>query len=418
MKKYDLIVAGGGLAGTFASVAAARRGVKTLLLERSGALGGAANVNYVLPFMPYKMTRKNGERVLLNRGLFAEMLERLKNSGGDGAGELYFNEEILKTVLDDMTDLPNLDVLFHSTVTDASTDGRKVRSVEYVNVNGKNTVCADCFIDATGDAYLARAANCDFDIGREDDWKCQPMTLCFRMNNVDVGLFFKELRELDALWARKRKAGELLNPRENLLPFRHTCPGVLHLNSTRVLLSPTDPEERSRAERIARKQMIELFRFLKENSVACKDAALLSSAYEIGVRESYRLDGEYRITARDLIECRKFDDAVAAGNYEIDIHSPDGGGTRIVPIPSGEFYTVPFRACIPKKYDNLLVAGRCICSTHEAQAAYRIMPICACMGQGVGIAAALMLESKTAARDLSADTLSGALSAEDLIEKY
>ncbi len=423
MKHYQVIVIGGGFSGAMAAMSAAREGLSVLLVEKTGALGGAAVVNYVLPFMNYHL-QKEGQRIRLNRGLFGEFIDRLiayqKEEGTKedviyGAG--YYNEEYLKLVLDDMTDAYGVDVLFHSTLVDTQTEDGRILSCRVANIEGLQTLCADYFIDATGDAQLAMLSGCPYHVGRDTDQKCQPMTLCFRMGKVDMNKWWSERHAAIALWKEKLAAGELLNPREDILTFRHTTPDVLHLNSTRVLLSTVDALEKSKAEKVARRQMLELFRFLRANTESCKNATLLSSAMEIGVRESRMIDGLYSITTEDIVECRKFEDAIATGNYEIDIHSPDGSGTHHVPVPVGDFYTIPYRALIPKGKDNLLVVGRCISSNHDAQAAYRIMPIVACIGEGAGIALSLIAKDKAPTYTVSTPALQVALDKYDLIEK-
>lgn len=420
MKKYDVIVCGGGFAGSMAAIAAAREGLTVLLLEKSGALGGAAHLNQVNPFMTtYEHKPVNG----VIPGLFAAFSRKLMDCGGslsiDGPLTLYFNEEYVKIVLDEMTDLPGLTVLFHSTVIGAVTDGRKLTAVEYLNVAGRETAFADYFIDASGDALLCRLAGAGTRLGRQNDHKCQPMTLCFRMGNVDTDRFWQEdYEKMNRLWKERQAKGELMNPRENILAFPHIIPGILHLNTTRLLLSPADPEEKSRAEKLGRKQMLEMYDFLRKNAPSCKEATLLTSASEIGVRESYMIDGEYTITEEDLLSCTKFPDAIATGSYGVDIHSPDGSGTRMRAIPHGEFYTIPYRATVSRDFDNLLAAGRCLSSTHEAQSAYRVMPIVAAIGEGVGIAVSLLFKNHLAARDLPVRLLRSAIDRYDLIEGY
>ena len=112
------------------------------------------------------------------------------------------------------------------------------------------------------------------------------------------------------------------------------------------------------------------------------------TAPQIGVRESRKIEGEYVLTGDDLVSCVKFEDSIAAGNYDIDIHNPEGGGTSHYYFKDGEYYTIPYRCLIPKGGKNLLVAGRCVSATHEAQASVRIMPIVCCIGEAAGTAAA------------------------------
>ena len=154
-------------------------------------------------------------------------------------------------------------------------------------------------------------------------------------------------------------------------------------------MNPTDPFDVTEAEFAAREQVFELFDLLKASFSSMKDADLIMTAAGIGVRESRMIEGEHILTANDLKECTKFPDSVARGNYDIDIHNPEGTGTSHYYFAPGEYYTIPYRSLTVKDADNLLVAGRCISADHEAQASIRIMPICASTGEAAGIAASL-----------------------------
>ena len=210
------------------------------------------------------------------------------------------------------------------------------------------------------------------------------------MSGVDLDLFTEERPRLQELYKEKQAKGEIKNPRENILVFFGVGEDVLHFNTTRVvMLDPTNPFDVSKAEVIARKQIHELIVFLKENSSAFNESALISVSVNIGVRESRKLKGVHVLTGDELIKCTRFDDSIALGNYDIDIHSPTGTGTSHRYFADGEYYTIPYRSLLPKEYDNLLVAGRCISATHEAQASVRIMPICCCMGEAAGTAVAI-----------------------------
>lgn len=413
---YSFIVVGGGFTGCAAAIAAARAGVKTLLIEKFGALGGAPCTCYVNPFMGFTVKKADGSSYVINRGLFLEMFDRLKKMGGIRDNSTTFNEEYLKIMLDEMCEEAGVDVLFHAYLHHAEVADDRVTAITVSTVEGDLRFTADYFLDSTGDAMLCELAGAPYHVGREEDQKCQPMTLCFRMANVDRDNFWRERPELNRIYKEEQAAGKILNPREDILNFSHTSDGVLHLNSTRVIgLSPVNAMERSKAEVIARKQMLELFLFLKKHAKTCENATLLSSASEIGVRESRMIDGLYTITADDIVSCKKFEDAIAVGNYEIDIHSPDGTGTTHVRIPDGQYYTLPYRALLPKKFENLIVAGRCISSTHEAQASYRIMPICAVMGHAAGLAVVQAIEEHCALPAISIASLHKKMDQADLL---
>lgn len=394
MDKYNLIVAGGGFTGAAAAISAGRKGLKVLLVEKSGSLGGAMSNNLVYPFMKYWTKYEDVKiRKFLSRGLFEEMCERHEDNVWKDT-DRNFNSEYFKLLLDEMTEEAGVDVLFHAVVCDVEKEDREIKAVEVATKCGKLKLEADFYVDATGDGDLFSLAGCDFQLGRDLDGFCQPMTTCFRVGGVDIPLFRSEIPELQKLYAEAQKSGEITNPRENLLVFFHTAEGVVHFNTTRVIkLDPTNPFDVSKAEKTARKQIDELMHFLKKNSVAFKNSTVINIASEIGVRESRKLKGEYILTAEDLIACTMFEDSIALGNYDIDIHNPAGTGTSHRYFGSGEFYSIPYRSLLPKEFDNLLVAGRCASATHEAQASIRIMPICCCMGEAAGVACAVAADS-------------------------
>ena len=150
----------------------------------------------------------------------------------------------------------------------------------------------------------------------------------------------------------------------------------------------------------ARKQIHELYVFLKEKSKAFEKASICATAISIGVRESCKLVGEHVLTVEELKNCTRFPDAIALGNYDVDIHNPEGAGTSHYYFPDGANYTIPYSSFLPKELDNLLVAGRCLSATHEAQASVRIMPICATMGQAAGTAVAVAKQTSSNVHDV------------------
>ena len=269
---------------------------------------------------------------------------------------------------------------------------------------------ADYFVDASGDAQLAYFAGCPTVLGREPDSLCQPMTLCFRVGNVDVEKFYAGREKLNKAHQRSLQAGELINPRENILVFRTPINNVLHFNTTRVVKkNPTSPLEVTEAEVIARRQVYEIYEFMKKHADGFEDSFLMMTAAEIGVRESRMIVGDYILNEQDCRNCVKFEDAVAACNYDIDIHNPEGTGTSHYYFPKGEYYTIPYRALIPKGVENLLVAGRCISSDHGAQASYRIMPVVCCIGEAAGTAIGLASKNKIPVRKIDVGELQNIL---------
>lgn len=420
MKKYDLIVAGGGFAGTAAAIEAARSGLSVLLIEQSNCLGGAASNCLVNPFMGW-MTKLNGADVELCRGIFAEIRSNLKEFGKatDRALEgIIFNEEYLKFILLEMTEKAGVELLLRSYITETKCVDGTVKSVTVANKSGYMEFCADYFIDATGDADLIYLSDFETKLGREGDNLCQPMTLCFRVANVDIEKFSEERGQIHDLYNKYKEEGKIKNPREDILAFRLLVEGIIHFNSTRIVkLDPTNAFDITKAEVEARKQVFELFSFLKENFESFKNAHILSTAANIGVRESRMICGEHTLNETELKECTRFPDAIAYGNYDIDIHNPEGSGTSHYYFGDGEFYTIPYRSLIPKGAKNILAAGRCISATHEAQASIRIMPIVCCIGQAAGAAAAVAFKEKKAVNDINVDVLRDKLYEEDALNK-
>ena len=399
MKKYDVIVIGGGFAGVAAAIAAAREGSKVLIIEKGNSFGGAAVNSLVNPFMP-NSTKVNGKIIEFSQGLFTIIWDKLKERRAMSG--LSFLEEELKQILNEMLIEANVDILFHAFIYAVEKEENKIKSISAVTKGGTIKCEADYFIDATGDAMVAYLSGCQTLMGREKDNLCQPMTLCFRLGNVDVNKFFASKPRLDVEYKKAFERGELINPRENILVFTTPISNVLHFNTTRVVkMNPTDAEETTKAEIIARKQVFEVYEFMKKHADGLENSFLMATASEIGVRESRKIVGEYVLTQDDCKNCVKFDDAIAACNYDIDIHNPEGSGTSHYYFPEGEFYTIPYRSLIPKNADNLLVAGRCISSDHEAQASYRIMPTVCTIGEAAGTAIGLAVKSKTIVKNVN-----------------
>jgi hypothetical protein len=414
---FNIIVVGGGFAGTASAVAAARQGKSVLLIEKYNCLGGAAAYNLVSPFMPYwTYSVENNEKVLLSKGLFSEILRRLEEMNGLRHDKMCFDAEILKYIFMKMAIESGVRLLFQTVVTGVKKEGSRIVSITASNVGGEQDFFADCFIDATGDANVAFQADCPYALGRESDRLCQPMTLCFRLGNVKTdghnGIETEKGRDgegprrgepcdasrIDALYRAHQKSGKIKNPREDVLFFRTLADNIYHFNTTRVVKrNPTDAFDVTRAEIEAREQVFEIYHFLKENFKEFKDSILLTTGIQIGVRESRKIIGEYVLTKEDILRCTRFEDSIAVCNYDIDIHSPDGSGTSHHFFNAGEYYTIPYRCLVPKNADNLLVAGRCISATHDAQASLRIMPTCCTLGEAAGVAAALFADAKKGA---------------------
>ena len=405
ISEHDVIVAGGGTAGIAAAVAAARNGADTILVERYGFLGGTMTAGLVNPFMTFHAGK---EQII--KGIFQEIIDRLKDTGGYDEKTKAFDSEIMKLVLDQMIKEADVKLLLHTYITDALvTKENIIKGIEAYNKSGRQVVLGKVIIDATGDGDVAVMAGAPYEKGREEDGLTQPMTLNFRMGGVDVERM-PSREKINKLFDEAKAKGEIKIPRENVLYFPTTRRGEIHFNTTRIVkVDGTKADDLTYAEIEGRRQMAELIKFLKEKVPGFENAYLLMSAVQVGVRETRRIIGEYVLTGEDVIKARKFSDVIARGSYPIDIHSPTGEGTVIKKLPPGESYDIPYRCIVPKKVENLLIAGRCISCTHEAQAAIRVIPIVVAIGQAAGTAAALAAKLHASLREMNVPLLQEAL---------
>jgi len=401
IRRAEVMVAGGGPAGLAAAVAAARNGADTLLVERYGFLGGMATAGLVNPFMGNRVGRQE-----LVTGIYTEIVDRLKQAGGyGGRSPSAFDAEIFKLVADDLCREAGVRLLLHAWVGEPIVKGSRITRVAVEDKSGTEQVQADIYVDATGDADLAARAGVPCGKGREADGLTQPMTLNVQVGDVAIEEM-PDREEINRRWDKAKERGEVTIPRENVLFFFTPAQGIVHFNTTRVVKrDATNADDLTAAELEARRQARELLAFLRKHVRGFQRARIAAMGAQIGVRESRRIVGEYVMTREDVLRGRKFPDAVARGNYPIDIHSPTGAGTVIERPPEGDYYEIPYRCLVPRKIANLLVAGRSISATHEAQAAVRVMPICIGLGQAAGTAAAFCSESKIKPRDLSAARL-------------
>jgi hypothetical protein len=419
----DVLVVGGGPAGLGAAIGAADAGARVILAERYGFLGGNATAALVMPLMSFytnKEDRRTAPREGIPRllptdhgpgdpviaGVLRRLLERLVAAGGAIAPSLDtgyvvpFDPEWFKLVALDMLDEAGVQFLLHSLASGPLFDAKgRVAGAVFETKSGPLAIRAKVVVDCTGDADLAVQAGAPFEIGRSDGL-AQPMTLMFRMGDFHKAAFEAyvarhpdQWRGVHGLWdlvGKATRAGELQLPREDILFFATPHEHEVSVNSTRVTrVLGTDVWDLSYAEAESRRQMRQIADFLHDYVPGFEKAYAVQSGINIGVRETRRIVGEYQLNAADVLNARKFDDAIARGAYPVDIHNPTGTGTVLKRLPPGEAYDIPLRCLVPQSAEGLLVAGRCLSGTHEAHSSYRVMPIVMATGQAAGACAAL-----------------------------
>jgi hypothetical protein len=427
MEDHDVIVVGGGPSGCAAAIAAARSGARVLLVERYGFLGGMATAGHVGPFMP--VTPDGTTRV--TRGIFDEVVRGLAARGAALPPEetgrtppesgyrtdllpdtTPFDLEELKWMLQELLLEANVRLLCHAVFAEAAVRDGRIQTIVCQNKEGRVALTARMFVDCTGDGDLGACAGIPFTVGRESDGRTQPATLMFRVGGVDTAAlqaYFRDHpaeRRLASLLAAARAAGDPVGPKDNLLLFLTPRPGEVLVNASRVFLeSGTDSASLTAAELEGRRQARQILAFLRRHGPGCGEAYMVSTATQIGIRETRRLQGEYTLCEEDLLGAARFDDAIARACYQIDVHSPTDGSTDLRAVPAGRFYEIPFRVLYSRRLDNLVWAGRCLSATHAALSAVRVMPTCFATGQAAGTAAALAAQAGAPPRRLDIRTL-------------
>ncbi|WJH33449.1 FAD-dependent oxidoreductase [Paenibacillus sp. CC-CFT747] len=277
---YDVVVAGGGPSGIAAAVASARLGARTLLAERYGFLGGAGTAMMVNPWMSYWAS--GGNQVQLIFGVLQELIDRMTAMGmyGHPKQKTAFDPEALKVAAEELCREAGVHLLYHSFLGEAvmNEEGTRIERVRLANKAGLMDFRAQVYVDATGDADLAALAGALVEKGRAVDSLSQPMTLNFRMAQVDVDRM-PDRKGITDRYLEAKRQGRIQCPRENVLWFYANQPGVIHFNTTRVVRKDaTDPWELTEAEIEGRRQVQQLVAFLKEEVPGFEDAYLQTTA--------------------------------------------------------------------------------------------------------------------------------------------
>jgi hypothetical protein len=415
---FNVIVVGSGSSGSIAAISAARNGARTLLLERYGFLGGISTAVldtfygfYTPGQQSIKVVGGVADDVVAGLRRFNSCFER-PNTYGAGTGITY-NSEYLKVVWERLALEAGAKILLHAWLQEAEVSGGRVRSVTIATKQGLKKLQADFFIDATGDADLCYFAGAPCELAGEHE-PAQMLTTTFKVVNVDTVLRKTITKqEFHSRMAAAAHSGVYDLPRREGSDHATPILGMMATNMTRVqsfvkddeeFRNASDPELLSCSEIEGRRQALEYLRFLKERIPGYANAELVAFGTQIGVRESRRILGEYRLTREDVLSAKQFDDQIGLCGAPIEDHHA-GGDTKWQYLPEGRCVGIPLRTLIPSSLENVLVTGRCFSATHDAHASVRSMAQCMAMGQAAGTAAALCTARKRSPRDLDLRTL-------------
>lgn len=388
----DVLVAGAGPAGVMAAIAAARRGARVRLIEAHGALGGI----WTTGCLPYIIEADKG-------GLPGELLQRLYAAGagrtpggGESDGSPRFDVETFKVVLDRMAAEAGVAVRLYTRVGAAYRDpAGRIETVVTESKSGREAWRAKVFVDCTGDGDLGAQAGCSFEIGQPGTGLCQPMSMMallagagqpdqppfsIREWGANKNWIQEEIRRggHDPSYARPTmflvRDGYIIMMANHEYGYRQPDAQVL-----------TDATIHGRAENLA------IVRALQSQGGQWEKLELMTQSAQIGVRESRRIRGHYRVTRDDLTAGARFADAVCRVRFCVDIHALDPTRNKGID-PTGikvKPYDIPLRALIAADVPNLLMAGRCISGDFFAHASYRVTGDAAALGEAAGVTAAV-----------------------------
>jgi glycine/D-amino acid oxidase-like deaminating enzyme len=374
----QVLVVGGGSAGTAAAIAAARHGADTILVERSGALGGLATGGLIALLL----TLDDGEGRQVVGGLCQEITERLAARGAAhfpsrsdwgsasepliedlrrwglvwGSGphkvrySVAYDPEEFRFALNTMAEESGLRLLLHSWACEGIVDGDRLRGAIFQGKNGRFAILADVVVDATGDGDIFASVGVPFELEKVLPW------LWFRIGGVS---------HVDAAIERGGWFFKTVNAGQVLLPWGATDRVVRKIDAT-------DPSDLTLAELECRKKVMEAVQELRRDVPEFKDAHICEIARDLGVTESRRLLGRYVLRREDMDQ--PMPDAIAV----------TGHWTKY-----GALYWIPYRSLLANEFCNLLVAGRCISVDHRAHHATKEIPPCMATGEAAGAAAAM-----------------------------
>jgi glycine/D-amino acid oxidase-like deaminating enzyme len=426
--RFDVVVVGSGSAGSTAAIAAARTGASVLLVEKLPFLGGVSTAVldtfygfYTPGSRSIKVVGGIADDIVAALRALGPVIER-PNSYGAGTGVTYHPDH-LKVAWERLVTDAGARVLLHAFVQDAAVRDGRVDALVVATKAGLRRIDGRVFIDASGDADVCHHAGFGYELAGELE-PAQTLTTTFRIANVDLERRRQAPREeLERLMDDAAGSGDYDLPRREGSDHITPVDGVTATVMTRVesfrrdgerVVNATDPDFLTEAEIAGRRQALEYVRFLVDRVPGYERASLAAFGTQIGVRETRRVYGDYRLTRDDVLGARQFDDGVGLCGAPIEDHHA-GTDTRWQYLPDGQTVGIPYRTLLVRDAANVLVAGRCFSATHDAHASVRSMAQCMAMGQAAGTAAGMAAAAGCEPRDVDVAALRSRLAGDGAI---
>ena len=410
---YDVVVCGGGPAGVFAAIAAAREGVKVAIVEQYGFLGGMATAGLVMPLSVFTYQNKK-----VIGGIPWEFLERLEAMGGGyiekPLGNVAFDPELYKLCMQRMVLEAGIDLYMHSYISGfTKREDGVIESIIFENKNGSEALEAKVFIDCTGDADLA--AMVGVPMQEQNGEPLQPLSTYFVLAGVDTQSPLvneamhhnKQGENCHCLPIRNYllEHAEELNIPEFGGPWFCTTlhEGCVAVNMTRTAGDACDNRDYTAAECRLREDVYRMAEILRTNFKEFENCYVQTVATQAGIRETRRIKGVHTMTAEEYVSGYRYDDSISRGAHPIDIHATKGS-SQVTHFLEQAAY-VPYRALIADNFANLLVAGRAISADRKAFASMRVQASCMGTGQAAGVAAAMAAKVDCSVKNVDIVTL-------------
>lgn len=388
----DILVVGGGTAGVIAALQSARGGCSTILIENGSQLGGTTTTGGVaFPGLFHawgkQVIRGIGwelvtETVELGNGTLPDFT--IPSGTNHPKHQIHINPYFYTLLAEEKCIEAGVQIRYYETPVETEF----INNNWHTTVMGKGTnieIVSNQVIDCTGNAFMSALAG--FNVLREET--IQPGSLMFRIGGYDIN-------KIDKYLIREKYNEAISKNVLSKVDFRNNIIGLLTSrgdNIQHVMGADSTTSETNTLTNIkGRSSLMETLRFLR-TLPGCEKITIESMQNEVGVRETYRIDGEYIITHDDYINGKVFDDSLSYSFYPIDVHNEHGVEPKH--LNKDVVATIPLRALIPKNSKNFIVAGRCISSDREANSALRVQASCMGMGQAAGAVAVIAKKRKS-----------------------